>query len=159
MWCSDRQRHTGTYSVWHWPNPRQTPLVVRNIWNRAGSKILKHEKVESNHEVAEGIPSEEDSRSLRGQVYGGIRRSSASPRPLCDGILIRPPSGHRSGRRQARHARIPQIWLHLTQPWSVWTPPRRWEFVLFQIGCIISSHSGAGKFWQVSGQRNIFLNF
>ena len=36
-----------------------------------------------------------------GQVrYGGIRRSCASPRPTRDGI----PSGHRPGRRQARHA-------------------------------------------------------
>ena len=39
-------------------------------------------------------------------------------------ILPRSPSGHRPGRRQARHARILQIGLHLTQPRSVCTPPR-----------------------------------
>ena len=39
-------------------------------------------------------------------------------------VLVRPPSGHRPGRRQARHARILQIGLHLTQPRSVWAPPR-----------------------------------
>ena len=33
-------------------------------------------------------------------------------------VLPRPPSGHRSGRRQARHARILQIGLHLTQTWT-----------------------------------------
>ena len=37
-------------------------------------------------------------------------------------VLLRPPSGHRPGRRQARHAHILQIGLHLTQPWSVWAP-------------------------------------
>ena len=31
-------------------------------------------------------------------------------------VLRRPPSGHRPGRRQTRHARILQIGLHLTQP-------------------------------------------
>ena len=31
-------------------------------------------------------------------------------------VLLRPPSGHRPDRRQARHARILQIGLHLTQP-------------------------------------------
>ena len=39
-------------------------------------------------------------------------------------VLLGPPSGHRPGRRQARHARILQIGLHLTQPRSVWAPPR-----------------------------------
>ena len=67
---------------------------------------------------------------LLGQVrYGGIRRSSASPRPPCDGTPSasvwpssrqtpcpscpypsdRPPSGHRPGRRQVRHAHILQV--------------------------------------------------
>ena len=36
-------------------------------------------------------------------------------------ILLRPPSGDRPGRRQDRHAHIPQIGLQLTQPWSLWT--------------------------------------
>ena len=69
-----------------------------------------------------------------GQVWG-IRRNGVSPRPSCDGIPSasvwpsprqtpgtpcpyssdRPPSGHRPGRRQARHAHILQIRLHLTQ--------------------------------------------
>ena len=38
-------------------------------------------------------------------------------------VLLRPPSGHRPGRRQARHARILQIGLHPTQPRSVRAPP------------------------------------
>ena len=39
-------------------------------------------------------------------------------------VLLRPPCGHRPGRRQARHARILQIGLHPTQPRGVWAPPR-----------------------------------
>ena len=31
-------------------------------------------------------------------------------------VLLWPPSGHRQGRRQARHARIPEMGLNLTQP-------------------------------------------
>ena len=41
-------------------------------------------------------------------------------------VLLKPPSGHRPGRRQARHARLLRIGLHLTQrvgaP-SAWTSP------------------------------------
>ena len=75
--------------------------------------------------------------SPSGQVRcGGICRSSASPRPPCQGTPSssvwqssrqtpgppcpypsdRPSSGIHSDRRQARHARIVQIGLHLTQP-------------------------------------------
>ena len=74
--------------------------------------------------------------------YGGIRHSSVSPRPPCDGTPSsfiwpsprqtpgpscpypsdRPPSGHHQGRRHARHAYILQIGLHLTQTRSLWTP-------------------------------------
>ena len=39
-------------------------------------------------------------------------------------VLPRPPSGHRPGRHLARHARILQVGLHLTQPWRMWTPSR-----------------------------------
>ena len=39
-------------------------------------------------------------------------------------VLLRPPSDHRPGGRQARHARIPQIGLHPTPPRGVWAPPR-----------------------------------
>ena len=39
-------------------------------------------------------------------------------------VLLRPPSGHRPGKRRARSAHILQIGIHLTQPWSLWTPPR-----------------------------------
>ena len=56
--------------------------------------------------------------------YEGMRRSSASPRPPCDGI-ISPPSGHRPNRGRARHVRIPHIGLHLTQQWNRWTPRRQ----------------------------------
>ena len=59
-----------------------------------------------------------------GQVkYGGIRRSSVSPRPTCHGIL-RLTYGLRPGRRQARHAHILQIKLYLTQPQSTRLAPR-----------------------------------
>ena len=54
---------------------------------------------------------------------GAIRRSSASHLAT---VLLRPPSGHQPGRRQGAHARILQVGLHLTQPWSVWTPPSAW---------------------------------
>ena len=37
-------------------------------------------------------------------------------------VLLVPPSGHRPDRRQARHAGIHPIGLHLTL--SLWTPPR-----------------------------------
>ena len=33
---------------------------------------------------------------------------------ICPHVLLRPPSGHCPGRRQARHARIPEIRLLLT---------------------------------------------
>ena len=42
-------------------------------------------------------------------------------------VLLRPPSGHGPGRRQARHARILQIGLHLTMNHvegpSAWSNP------------------------------------
>ena len=46
---------------------------------------------------------------------GQVRRSSASPRPPCDGTPSAS-SGHRPGKRQTRHDYIPQIGLHLSQP-------------------------------------------
>ena len=72
----------------------------------------------------------------------GICRSSASPRPPCDGTPSssvwpsprqtpgpscpyppdRTPSSHRPDRCHARHARILQIGLHLTQPLRLWMP-------------------------------------
>ena len=78
------------------------------------------------------VTSRRSARSDGHQVrYGNIRRSSASPRPPCDGTPSasvwssprqtpgpscpypseRPSSGHRPGRRQTRHARILQIGL------------------------------------------------
>ena len=53
-------------------------------------------------------------------AYAGAARRRVHLAP----VLLRPPSGHRPGRRQARHARILQIGLHLTQPRSAWAPPR-----------------------------------
>ena len=44
--------------------------------------------------------------------YGGIRRTARRRVHLAT-ILLRPPSGHRPGRRQARHACILQIGLRL----------------------------------------------
>ena len=56
-------------------------------------------------------------------MCGSIRRNSTSPRPSCIGTPAS--SGHCSGRRQAGHAHIFQIILHMTQSCSLWTPPRR----------------------------------
>ena len=53
-------------------------------------------------------------------AYGGAARR----RVHLATVLLRPPSGHRPGRRQTRHARILQIELHLTQPWNVWSAPQ-----------------------------------
>ena len=39
-------------------------------------------------------------------------------------VLLRPPSCHRPSRRQARHAHILQIGLHLTQQRSAWSARR-----------------------------------
>ena len=49
-------------------------------------------------------------RSGMGAYAGAARR-----RVHLTSVLLRPPSGHRPGRRQARHARILQIGLHVTQ--------------------------------------------
>ena len=46
------------------------------------------------------------------EAYAGAARRRVHLAP----VLLRPPSGHRPGRRQARHARILQIGLYLTQP-------------------------------------------
>ena len=63
---------------------------------------------------------------VTGQVRSGVGAyaGAARRRVHLATVLLRPPSGHRPGRRQARHARILQIGLHLTQPRSVWAPPR-----------------------------------
>ena len=50
-------------------------------------------------------------RSGMGAYAGAARR-----RVHLATVLIRPPSGHRQDRRQARHADILKIGLHLTQP-------------------------------------------
>ena len=57
--------------------------------------------------------------SIRDQVRSGMRVYAGGARRRDDHatVLLRPPSGHRPGRRQARHARIHQIGLHyLTRP-------------------------------------------
>ena len=51
-----------------------------------------------------------------GQVRYGAYAETARRRDRLATVLLRPPSGHRPGRRQARHARILLIGLHLTQP-------------------------------------------
>ena len=48
------------------------------------------------------------------QVRYGACTEAARPRVhLATVLLLRPPTGHRPGRRQARHARILQIGLRL----------------------------------------------
>ena len=42
-------------------------------------------------------------------------------------LLLKPSQIPPLAIAQAQHARVPQIGLHLTQPWSVWTPHRRPE--------------------------------
>ena len=61
----------------------------------------------------------EQVRSGTGAHSGAARR-----RVHLAPVLLRPLSVYRPGRRQARHARILQIGLHLTQPRSVWAPPQ-----------------------------------
>ena len=65
-------------------------------------------------------------RRLSGQVRSGVAAyaGAACRRVHLATVPLRPPSCHRPGRRQARHARILQIGLHLMQPRSVRTPPR-----------------------------------
>ena len=52
------------------------------------------------------------------QVRSGIEAypGAARRRVHLATVLLRPPSGHRSGRRRARHAHILPIGFHLTQP-------------------------------------------
>ena len=56
-----------------------------------------------------------------GQVWRHTPEHRVAASTLRRYLLPRPPSGHRPGRRQARHARILQIG-HLMQPRSLWTP-------------------------------------
>ena len=51
-----------------------------------------------------------------GHIIYGAYAGAARRRVHLATVLLRPPSGNRAGRRQARHARILQIGLHLTQP-------------------------------------------
>ena len=69
---------------------RHAPLEVVRTGN--DSKLNDSREIVVNIQIVKlGIRS--------GQVrYGGIRRSSASPRPPAT-VLPRPPSGHRPGRR------------------------------------------------------------
>ena len=61
-----------------------------------------------------------------GQVRSGMGAYAGAARRRVHlvTVLLRPPSGHRSGRRQSHYASILQIGLHLTQPRSGWAPPR-----------------------------------
>ena len=62
-----------------------------------------------------------------GQVRYGAYAGAARRRVHLATVLPRPPSGHRPGRRQARHARILQTWaIILLTPIRVllWFHPR-----------------------------------
>ena len=50
-----------------------------------------------------------------GQVWYGAYAGAAQRRVHLAMVLLWPLSGHRPGRRQARHARILQIGINLTQ--------------------------------------------
>ena len=59
-------------------------------------------------------PATNGSQTGIGQVrYGGIYAGAARRRVHLATVLLRPPSGHRPGRRQARHTPILQIGLRL----------------------------------------------
>ena len=57
-----------------------------------------------------------------GQVRYGSYAGAMRRRVHLVTVLLRPSSGCRQGRRQARRARIPQTGIHLTQPRSVDVP-------------------------------------
>ena len=61
---------------------------------------------------------ENPDNSQSGQVRSGMGAYAGAARRRVHlvTVLPRPPSGHRPGRRQARHAHIIQLGLHLTQP-------------------------------------------
>ena len=61
-----------------------------------------------------GRPGREESGQIRSGM--GAYAGAARRRVHLATVLLCPPSGHRPGRRQARHARIRQIGLNLTQP-------------------------------------------
>ena len=62
-----------------------------------------------------GLACELGHRSLTGRSGIGAY-AGAARRRVHLATVPRPSSGHRPGRRQARHARILKIELHLTQP-------------------------------------------
>ena len=66
----------------------------------------------------------------------GAYTGAARRRVHLSSVLLRPPSGHRPGRRQARHARMFQIGLHLTltRSWRSW---RSWRSRTMQVTCLM----------------------
>ena len=77
------------------------------------------------------------SHSLQVRSGVGAYAGAARRRIHLATVFLRPPFGHRPGRRQARHARILHIGLHLTQSWSLWMPLR---------------HGPAPRIWTRKGQ-------
>ena len=65
----------------------------------------------------EMVPPEIQETNISVQVRSGMEAHAGAARRRVHlaVVLLRPPSGHRPGRRQARYARILQIGLHLTQ--------------------------------------------
>ena len=90
-------------------------------------KISSDDSSQRNQSTLDINPQRNQSTTYRNPTQvrsgmGGIRRSSASPRPPpCDGIPS--PSVWPSPRQTP--CPYPSDALHLTQPWSVWTPPSR----------------------------------
>ena len=94
-----------TYSLQHKQNGKVSPKTFGN----SGTSRTVQEQSTGN------TLSSGQVRSGMGEYAGAARR-----RVHLATVLLRPLSGHRPGRRQARHARILQIGFHLTQPRSVW---------------------------------------
>ena len=79
-------------------------------------------------------------RSGMGAYIGAARR-----RVHIAMVLLRPPSGHRPGRRQARRAHILRIGLHLTQPRNMRAATRHGPWHV-PYGCSIGCFSEFSEF-------------
>ena len=105
------------------------PAAQRAIFQRN----IGHDSAKVSHNFIPHMQKMKKSRVIVREISSYLRRTrsgmgayagAARRRVHLATVLFGPPSGHRPGRRQARQAHILQIGLHLTQPWSLWTPLR-----------------------------------